>query len=128
MKNLLLIVPLIAASLGLSSCCSLFGRPSFGSTVEETKQVRACGYDTVRETVVVDAKAGLTEVRETKVPRYKTVTKKTWVACPKCVRYYCPKKDCCGSTSDSILKMATTQNSGSPSIGLIPSMKPIKID
>jgi hypothetical protein len=63
---------------------------------------------------------------EKKVPRYKTVTKKTWIPCKSCTRFFCPKKDCCGTTSDSTLKMATAQGAtGSPHIGLIPTMKPL---
>ncbi len=75
---------------------------------------------------MIDAKSGLTEVRETKVPRYKEVVVKTKVPCPSCVRYYCPKQGCCGSDSSYVRKMATAQgSSGSPHIGLIPTMKPI---
>lgn len=130
MKNLFVLLPLIAVSLGLSSCCSMFGWSSHtAGYTEETYQKRLCGYETVREEVVVDAKSGLTEVKETKVPRYKTVTKKVRVACPQCVRLYCPKKDCCGSTSEATRKLATSQGgSGSPGIGLLPTMKPITIE
>ena len=125
MKNLLLLLPLIAVSLGLSSCCSLFGMKSFtAGYYEETHQKKLCGYDT--EEVVVDAKSGMTETR--KVPRYKTVVTRHRVPCPSCVRHYCPTKDCCGSTSEATIKMATAQgSSGSPSIGLLPTMKPITI-
>ena len=56
MKNLLLILPLVALSLGLSSCCSMFGIKSFSAGyTEETYQRKLCGYDVVREEVVVDA-------------------------------------------------------------------------
>jgi len=126
MKNLLLLIPMLAASLGLSSCCSLFGTPSWtAGYTETTHQQKVCGYDIVED--VVDAKSGMTQQR--KVPRYKTVVVKTRVPCPQCVRHYCPTKDCCGSTSEATIKMATMQtSSGSPSIGLLPTMKPIKID
>jgi hypothetical protein len=131
MKNLLFIVSLLAVSLGFSSCCSMFG-VSAGSAGyrTETRQVKTCFYDTVTEEVVVsggDAKSGpVTETVEKRVPRYKTVTKKVRIACGSCTRFYCPKKDCCGTTSESIRRMASSQgSSGSPGIGLIPTMKAI---
>ena len=130
MKNLLLILPLIAVTLGLSSCCSMFGWKS-GSAgyTEETYKRKLCGYDIIREEVVVDAKSGLTEVKETKVPRYKTVTKKVRVPCPSCTRFYCLEDGCCGSKTESARKMATVQDaSGSPHVGLIPTMKKITVD
>ena len=110
MKNLLLILPLAILSLGLSSCCSMFGIKSFSAGyTEETYQRKLCGYDIVREEVVVDAKSGLTEVKETKVPRYKTVTKKVRIKCPDCVRFYCLEEGCCGSGTESARKMASMQ-------------------
>ena len=130
MKNLLLILPLVALSLGLSSCCSMFGIKSFSAGyTEETYQRKLCGYDIVREEVVVDAKSGLTEVKETKVPRYKTVTKKVRIKCPDCVRFYCLSEGCCGSSTEAARKMATVQGgSGSPNLGLIPTMKKITVE
>ena len=130
MKNLLLILPLVALSMGLSSCCSMFGwnSASAGYT-EETYQRKLCGYDIVREEVVVDAKSGMTEVKETKVPRYKTVTKKVRIDCPDCVRFYCLNEGCCGSDTTAARRMATTQGgTGSPHVGLIPTMKQIVVE
>ena len=73
--------------------------------------------------MVVDAKSGLTEVKETKVPRYKTVTRKVRIKCPDCVRLYCPDDGCCGSANGAA-KLASMQGgSGSPHLGLIPTMK-----
>ena len=127
MKNLILLLPLLVVSLGLSSCCSMFGRPGLiAGTYEETYQKKLCGYDTIQEEVLIDAKSGLTEIRETKVPRYETVTRKVRVPCKSCTRFYCPKNGCCGSSSESARKMATAQGpSGSPNIGLIPTMRPL---
>lgn len=128
MKNLLLLVSLIAVSLGFSSCCSMFGIPTGSAGYRtETRQVKTCYYDTVTEQVWVgDSKSGMMQTVEKKVPRYKTVTKKVRIPCGSCVRPYCPKKDCCGTTSQSTIKMASAQGSvGSPNIGLIPTMKPI---
>jgi hypothetical protein len=126
MKNLLLLLSLAAVSIGLSSC-KMFPAPARGAGYEEsTYQRKLCGYDVVREEVLIDAKSGLTEVRETKVPRYKTVTKKERVPCPKCTRYYWLSEGCCGSSTEEARKMATAQpSSGSPFIGLIPTMKKI---
>ena len=127
MKKLLSLLTLAALSLGFSSCCSMFGLPATGAGYRtETKQVKTCGYDTVTKEVHTDdgSKYGMTQTVEVKVPRYKTVTKKVKVPCSDCTRYYCPKKDCCGTTSESTIKMATAQGpTGSPHIGLIPTMK-----
>ena len=128
MKNLLLLVSLVAVSLGFSSCCSMFGAGTCNYRTE-TYQKKTCGYDIVTEQVYTggDAKSGkggMVETVEKKVPRYKTVTKKVRVSCGSCVRFYCPKKDCCGTTSDSFLKMVSLQGgSGSPHMGLVPTMK-----
>ena len=131
MKNLALILSLAAVSLGFSSCCSMFGIGSQAMYHKETKQVKACGYDIVTEQVVTrgDAKSGkggMVQTIEKRVPRYKTVN--VWVrdSCGPCVRLYCPKKDCCGTTSESTRVLASAQGSvGSPNLGLIPTMKPI---
>lgn len=126
------LLALAAMSLGLSSCCSMFGwtKPN-GYFVTETKQVKTCKYDIVSETVVTpgsskSGKDGMVEVVEKKVPRMKTVTKKRWVSGGPCVRFFCPKNDACGNTSNSTRLMATSQGGvGSPHIGLIPTMKPL---
>lgn len=130
MKNLLLILPLIAFSLSLSSCCSMFGWKSRNAGyTEEITQRKLCGYDTVREEIVVDSKSGMTEVKETKVPRYKTIVKKVPVKCQSCTRYYCLEEGCCGSKTEAARKMASTQgSSGSPNLGLIPTMRKITTD
>jgi len=131
MKKLALILSLIAVSLGFSSCCSMFGKPSYNAGyTTETRQVKTCGYDIVTEQVFVGTTGkggmGAYQTVETKVPRYKTVTKKVKIPCPQCVRLYCPKKDCCGTTSEATLKMVSLQGSaGSPHMGLVPTMKPL---
>lgn len=126
MKKLALLLSLVAGALGFSSC-AMTGCPTFfAGTHEESYQVKTCGYDVVREEKVIDAKSGLVEVTETKVPRYKTKTKKVWAKCPSCVRFYCLKDGCCGSSTKAARKMATAQpSSGSPHVGLIPTMKSI---
>jgi hypothetical protein len=130
MKNLALLLSLAAISLGFSSCCSMFGiGDGTAGYRTETKQVKTCRYDIVTEEVYTPGsakggKGGMTQTIEKKVPRYKTVTKKTRIRCGSCTRFFCPKKDCCGTTSESTMKMATAQGAtGSPHIGLIPTMK-----
>jgi hypothetical protein len=132
MKNLALLLSLAAISLGFSSCCSMFGLGSQSAGYRtETRQVKTCRYDIVTEVVhtpgsAKSGKGGMTQTIEKKVPRYRTVTKKTRIGCGPCVRFFCPKKDCCGTTSNSTMKMATAQGpTGSPHIGLIPTMKPL---
>ena len=132
MKNLVLLLSLAALSLGFSSCCSMFGVPSGSAGYRtETRQVKTCGYDIVTEEIVTpgDAKSGkggMVQTIEKKVPRYKTVTKKVRIPCGQCTRFFCPKKDCCGTTSEKTKQMATAQGAvGSPQIGLIPTMKPL---
>ena len=132
MKNLALLLSLAALSLGFSSCWSMFGTSAQSAGYRtETRQVKTCGYDIVTEEVVTpgDAKSGkggMVQTIEKNVPRYKTMTKKIRVSCGSCVRFFCPKDDCCGTTSQSTINMATAQGGvGSPHIGLIPTMKPI---
>jgi hypothetical protein len=130
MKNLLMLVSLVAVSLGFSSCCSMFGgHADTAGYRTETRQVKACGYDIITEEVIIpgDAKSGkggMVKTIEKKVPRYKTVTKKVKIPCGKCARLYCPKKDCCGTTSEQTMNMASAQGPvGSPHVGLIPTMR-----
>lgn len=132
MKNLTILLSLSVISLGFSSCCSMFGISTGTAGYRtETKQVKACGHEIVTEEVYTpgDAKSGMggtVQTIEKKVPRYKTVTKKIWNRCGDCTRFFCPKKDCCGTTSESTMRMATAQGgTGSPHIGLIPTMKPL---
>ncbi len=132
MKNLLLLVSLAAFSLGFSSCCSMFGVTAHNAGyTTETRQVKTCAYDIVTEEVFVNdpsGKGGMVQVTEKKVPRYKTVEKKVRIPCGQCARFYCPKKDCCGTTSEVTMRMASAQgSSGSPHIGLIPTMKSLPL-
>jgi hypothetical protein len=128
MKKLLSLLTLVALSMGFSSCCSMFGLGTNSAGYRtETRQVKTCHYDIVTEEVYTanpSGKGGMTETIEKKVPRYKTITKKVRVSCGTCVRFYCPKKGCCGTTSESYRKMATAQGPvGSPNIGLVPTMR-----
>jgi hypothetical protein len=125
MKNLLTVLPLVAITLSFSSCCSMFGIQGLSAgTRTETKQVQTCHYDTVTEVIPSSSKGGMAQTVEKKVPRYKTVTKKVWVPCPRGYRYYCPNNGCNGTTSEKSLNMVTAQGpTGSPNIGLMPTMK-----
>ena len=126
MKKFLLLIPIFLSALSLSSCsCWNWG---IAGSYEETYQVKdhCAGYDVVREETVIDAKAGLVEVTEKQVPRYTEKTRKVYVKCPKCVRFYCLDDGCCGSSTEAARKMATAQPaSGSPFMGLIPTMKDV---
>lgn len=132
MKNLLMLVALAGASFGFSSCCTMFGKHTNTDGYRtETYQVKTGGYDLVTKQTVVngDAKSGkggmVVTVTE-KVPRYKTVTKKVRVSSGPNIHMYCPKKDGGGSISQETLNMTSAQgSSGSPNIGLVPSMKKI---
>lgn len=130
MKKIAIFAALAALSLGFTSCCSMFGMPTANAGYEtETRQVKTCRTDTVTEQVLISSSAkggNVYETVEKKVPRYKTVTTKKRVPCGSCTRFYCPRKGCCGTTSESTLNMVTAQPSvGSPFIGLIPTMKPL---
>jgi hypothetical protein len=126
MKKILSLLALLALSLSFSSCCALFSNGTAGYRTS-TREVKTCGYDIVTEEVYTpnaSGKGGMVTTVEKKVPRYKTVTSKKRVPCRSCVRLYCPKKDCCGTTSEAYMKMATAQGPvGSPNIGLIPTMR-----
>lgn len=131
MKNLTTLATVAIVSLAISSCCSMFGGIARGAGYRtETVKKKTCGYEIVTEEVETpgsskDGKASI-ETIEKKVPKYKEVTRKKRIPCPKCTRLYCPKKDCCGTTGEGTLKLATEQGgTGSPNIGLIPTMKPL---
>jgi len=123
MKKLLTIFALASLSLGFSSCCSMFGLGTNTAGYRtETKQVIS-GYVVSTEMFYASSKdAGVP--LEVRTPRYKTVTTKTRIACPRSVRPYCASKACGGRTSEAYLKMVTAQGPvGSPNIGLVPTMK-----
>lgn len=128
MKALLPFAVAVAA-LGLSSCCCMFSAPAKADYV--TVQKKVCG----RKHVVVDqvwvpgdpgpkggmAKGGMYQPVEREVVRYKEVKKK--VRC-RCIDWFCPDRDCCGTTGPMTIARASAQGwSGSPHVGLIPTMK-----
>jgi hypothetical protein len=99
----------------------------------ETRQVKTCDYDIITEQVVTpgsakSGKGGMVQTIEKKVPRYKTVTVKKSIYCGMPFRFFCPKKNCGGTTSESTMRIASAQGSvGSPNIGLIPTMKELPL-
>jgi hypothetical protein len=124
MKKLLSLAVTLLALFGLSSCCCMFS--SWAPAEYETKKKKLCGYNTIVEEVpVAGTKGGMTQTVERKVPRYKEVKEKVW--CNNCWRFYCPDRECCGTTGKKTRVMASAQghSGGSPNIGLIPTMKPI---
>jgi hypothetical protein len=124
MKKLLTAISLVSLSLGFSSCCSMFGLgTSSGGNRTETTQVATGKYE--KSTKLFYAYEGAEGIPiESKQPIYKTVTTKTYQPCPRNVRPYCAAKGCGGNTTDAYLKMVTSQGPvGSPSIGLVPTMK-----
>jgi hypothetical protein len=125
MKKLLTLSLLAGLTLGLSSCCSMFGLPGHTAGYRtETKQVKTGKYDIVTEEIRTGGKHGMVEIVEKKVPRYKTVTKKVRIPCERGTRLYCAKKGCNGTTSESTIKMVSAQGpTGSPHIGLVPTMR-----
>ncbi|WP_411826575.1 hypothetical protein [Luteolibacter sp. AS25] len=126
MKKILCLFTLAALALSFSSCCSMFGGgKSWSGTRTETKQVKVVTNNGPQVYIAPDAKTGIGGMMEGgETVSYKTVSKEVRIPCQKCTRYYCPKKDCCGTTSESVMKMATSQGStGSPHIGLIPTMR-----
>ncbi len=128
MKKLLSLLALLSLSLGFSSCCSMFGtKAKVAGYITETRTVATGEFEIVSEEVFVadpSGKGGMTQTVQKKVPRYETITYQARVPCPDCTRYYCPEKDCCGTSSEAFLKMATAQGpTGSPHIGLVPTMK-----
>lgn len=125
MKTPLNFLVIGALSILLSSCCSMLGMPSvFSGYRTETRQVKTGKYETVYEEIQTDGKGGMVQTIEKKVPIYKTVTSKVPVLCRDGTRFYCPKKDCNGTTSEKFMRMAGTQSgTGSPHIGLVPTMR-----
>lgn len=120
MKNLFLSSLLAVTALGLSSCCCLFSKNSYTTTEQ-----KLAGKKTVTKEVQVSGKGSkggmLTETVTEEVPVFKEVKTKHRI---KCVRRYCPKGGPCGTTSETVIKMASDQGgTGSPHIGLVPTMR-----
>ena len=118
------------ALFGLSSCC-LFNAPTM--PVSSTTTVKACGYKTTKKKVWVpattDAKGGMLtegyyETVKYKVPRYKKKHSVYWGS--GCWHTYIPDSEGCGTTGPKTRSMASAQGwSGSPNVGLVPTMKPL---
>ena len=114
MKTTFHLFALAVFSLAFSSCCGLL--PCSASL---TAQKEVTTYQEVQRTVYG---AKTSHVVTDRVPQTNTETVKH--ACRKCGSSYCPKPQCCGIVSDTVLARATAQGgTGEPQIGLIPTMK-----
>ena len=110
MKTTLKLILLTFIAVTFSSCCGLFKQ----GTLEGEREVTR--YRTIEGT-----KGNVT------IPE--TTTQKVTYDCYTCGSYYCPKPQCCGIVSKSVLSRATGQTgTGEPSIGLIPTMKTLAPD
>ena len=114
MKTTIQLFALAVLSLVYSSCCGLLPCP--GSLTAE-KEVTT--YQEVQRTVYG---AKTSYVVTDRIPYTQKVKVKQH--CTKCGSSYCPKPECCGIVSKSVLTRATAQGgTGEPQIGLIPTMK-----
>lgn len=114
MKTTFQLLALAVLSLAFSSCCGLLPCP--GSL---TAQKEVTTFQEVQRTVHGSKTSYVVTDR---VPHTHTETVK--LSCRKCGSSYCPKPQCCGIVSQSVLARATAQGgTGEPQIGLIPTMK-----
>ncbi|BDS08163.1 hypothetical protein NT6N_32030 [Oceaniferula spumae] len=114
MKTTFQLITLAILSLAFSSCCGLL--PCGGSLTAE-KEVT-----TFQETQRTVYGGKSSYVVTDRVPH--THTEKVSICCNKCGSSFCPKPECCGIVSKSVLARATAQGgTGEPQIGLIPTMK-----
>ena len=114
MKTTFQLLALAAISLVFSSCCGLL---PCGGSLSAKKEVTT--YKETQRTVYGNKTSY--EVTD-RVPV--TTTKRVSHCCVKCGSSFCPKPQCCGIVSKSVLARATAQGgTGEPHIGLIPTMK-----
>ncbi|MGB0776017.1 MAG: hypothetical protein ACPG32_04005 [Akkermansiaceae bacterium] len=114
MKTTIQLLALAALALISSSCCGLL---PCGSSLSAQKEVTT--YSETSRTVYTGKSSH--EVTD-RVPHTKTV--RVSHCCNKCGSSFCPKPQCCGIVSKSVLARATAQGgTGEPQIGLIPTMK-----
>lgn len=114
MKTTFRFLALAVLAMAFSSCCGLL--PCGGSLTAE-KEVTT--YQETQRTVYTGKSSY--EVTD-RVPH--THTEKVSHCCTKCGSWYCPKPECCGIVSKSVLARATAQGgTGEPHVGLIPTMK-----
>jgi hypothetical protein len=117
MKTTFHLLALAVLSLAFSSCCGLLPCPA---ALTAKKEVTT--YQEVQRTVYTGKSSYVVTDR---VPQTHTETVKK--ACLKCGSSFCPKPQCCGIVSDTVLARATAQGgTGEPQIGLIPTMKELK--
>lgn len=114
MKTTFHLLALAVLSMAFSSCCGLLPCPGSMTAKKEVttyQEVQRTVYGAKTSYVVTD-----------RVPHTHTETVKD--SCRKCGSSFCPKPQCCGIVSESVLARATAQGgTGEPQIGLIPTMK-----
>lgn len=114
MKTTFHLFALALLSFALSSCCGLL---PCGGSLKAQKEVTT--YKEVQRTVYSGKSSHVVTDR---VPV--TTTEKVKMSCRRCGSSFCPKPQCCGIVSESVLARATAQGgTGEPQIGLIPTMK-----
>lgn len=109
MKTAAKFLALAFAAIGFSSCCAL------GPCGKEKPQTQVVEYEKV-------------EVPGAKGVSYETqaVTKTVEGKCKPCTYNRCVERTCCGGLSEKFYSRVTAQPStGSPFIGLVPTMKPL---
>lgn len=122
MKTTIQLLALAAISLMFSSCCGLLPCGGSLSAEKETTTYK----ETQREVYGGKGAKGSSYMVTDRVPVTTTETVKH--CCNKCGSWYCPKPQCCGIVSKSVLARATAQGgTGEPHIGLIPTMKDLPI-
>ena len=121
MKNLALLLSLAAISLGFSSCCSMFGilrsPPATARKPVRSKPAAMTSSPSKSSLPAIPraARAAWCKPSKRRFPATRQSPRKVRIPCGNCTRYYCPKKDCCGTTSESTMRMASAQGSvGSP--------------
>ena len=114
MKITFQLFALAVLSFAFSSCCGLLPCPG-GLTAEKevtTFKNSSATYYTAKSSYTVHQS----------IPETHMVTVKK--SCTKCGSSFCPKPQCCGIVSDTVLARATSQGgTGEPQLGLIPTMK-----
>lgn len=120
MKTALKLLTLTLVGFFFASCCGVDNNYSCGKKLIEKEKVT---YKEEVQTVYPSGKGGIPYSKIVRIPTVKKIKKYEKCVCGDT---YCPKPDCCGVISKSVVKRATVQPStGEPHLGLIPTMKPL---
>ena len=120
MKTALKFIALTLSGFAFVSCCGLDNNYSKGySNVKET-------VVTYEEKVITINPGGKGAMPYTKVVRVPVETTRNVKKKCVCTDKFTPKPDCCGKLSDAVVTRASVQGgTGEPSLGLIPTMRPL---